>query len=345
MNDVFDAMAAQGAHRILMLNDTRSGLKAIIALDDVTLGPACGGIRSQPYESFELALTDVAKLSQAMTLKCAIAGLDAGGGKTVVIDHPRMNRADAFRALGAYVQELGGLYHCAGDLGTSFEDLTHVAEKTSFCDLSGEDLGAATGVSVVNGIRACAAQRGITDLASLKIAVQGAGLIGESVARAMAAHGAHIRVADVDAVRAAKLAADIGGEAVPADSVLMQDVDIVSPCAIGGVLTPEVVAGLKAWAVCGGANNQLGDASVADQLAARDIGYVPDFLASSGAVILGACRNIMKVDPQPFLAAVEVTARQVLEQSQDKGLSTVEIAKLIARSRIDGARTQRTKGG
>jgi leucine dehydrogenase len=334
MTDVFDAMIGAGAHRILVLRDDATGLRAIIAIDSVTLGPALGGIRTQHYANTEAALEDVSKLAAAMTRKCAIAGLDAGGGKAVVLDHPGMDRARAFRRLGAYIEELGGLYRCAGDLGTTQQDLLHVAQSTQYCNTSGDALGDATGITIVNGIRAAAAERGITDLSQLSIAVQGCGLIGASVARAMAAHGARVSVADVDSVRAKAVADEIGGGVVPPENVLMQNVDVVSPCAIGGVLTPARVDEIRAWAICGGANNQLSSPEVADLIAARGIAYVPDFLASSGAVIRGGCLSVMHTDPAPLLAAVEGTARAVLRAAADERCSTVTVAERMARQRI-----------
>lgn len=341
MTAIFEMMDTVGTDRLVMLRDGKSGLKAIIALDSLVLGPAFGGIRTQPYATVAAAFADVAKLSRAMTLKCAIAGLDAGGGKTVVIDHPGMERGAAFSRLGSFIEEFGGLYRCAGDLGTTHHDLLNVAGTTQYCDVSGEALGDATGVTILNGIRACAAARDITDLSSLSIAVQGAGLIGAGVARAMAALGARVLIADLDGARAKALADELGANVVDSASVLAQDVDIISPCAVGGVLTMESVASIKAWAVCGGANNQLSHPQVGDVLASRRIDYVPDFLASSGAVIMGVCRSSMHTDPQPILAAVEHTARDILRAAQERGCSTVSVAEDMARHRIaaKGARS------
>lgn len=334
MTEIFGAMESVGAHRIIVLRDDDTGLRALIAIDSVTLGPALGGIRTQRYPSTDAALKDVTTLAAAMTRKCAIAGLDAGGGKTVVVDHPGMDRERAFRRLGAYIEELRGLYRCAGDLGTTHLDLLRVAEATQYCNVSGEALGDATGTTIVNGIRACAAERGIHDLSRLSIAVQGCGLIGAGVAHAMAAHGARVLVADVDTARAKALADEIGGRVVPPEDVLVQPVDIISPCAIGGVLTPVCAEEITAWAICGGANNQLSGPEVADRLAARGIGYVPDFLASSGAVISGACVSVMHTDPAPLLAAVEETARAVLRAAAVEGCSTLTVAERMARERI-----------
>jgi len=341
MPEIFEQIAAAGAHRVLLLRDDASGLRAIMALDDVTLGPAFGGIRTQAYPTTAAALADVAKLAAAMTLKCATAGLDAGGGKSVVLDHPGMDRAAAFRALGAYIDDLGGLYRTAGDLGTSYQDLLHVAERTDYVDTTGQQLGAATGAGIVNCIRACAKDRGIKDLAKLRIAVQGCGLIGAGVARSMAAAGATVSVADVDQPRAMALADEIGGQWLPADAILAADVDIISPCAVGGVLSAAIVPQLRAWAVCGGANNQLAEPAVDTMLAAQGIRYVPDFLASSGAVIDGAARSVMGVDPAPLIARLEDTALAILEQARAEGRGTQAVGRDLARARIAKAKAAR----
>lgn len=341
MSDIFDDIRSAGAHRVVLLDDPASGLRAIIALDDVTLGPACGGIRTQPYPTTRDALADVAKLASAMTLKCAIAGLPAGGGKTVVIDHPGMDRAAAFRRLGDYIQDLRGLYRAAGDLGTSHQDLLHAAENTDYVDTTGEQLGEATGIGIVNCIRACAADHGVAGLTGLTVAVQGCGLIGAGVARSLAAEGVDVIVADVDQARAEALAVQIGGTTAPADRILTVSADIVSPCAVGGILTEAMVPHIRAWGICGGANNQLDTPNVGAMLAARGIAYVPDFLASSGAVIDGACRALSQTDPATLLAALEDTASSILSTARSQGRPTEEIGRERAWDRIMAASQER----
>ncbi len=337
MTDIFEDMAASGAHRVLMLRDPASGLRAIIALDDVTLGPACGGIRTRAYPAIRDALNDAHKLAAAMTLKCAIAGLPAGGGKTVVIDSPRMDRAAAFRSLGRTIADLGGLYRAAGDLGTTIEDLRHAAEASDYVDTSGAQLGEATGTGIVNCIRAAAAERSIDRLAGLTVAVQGCGLIGAGVATALAAEGARLVVADVDAARADAVAAALGGRAVGADAILTVEADILSPCAIGGILTAQIVPAIRAWAICGGANNQLASAAAGTALAERGIAYVPDFLASSGAVIDGIARSVMRTAPAPLIDRLYDTARHVLARARAERRPAAEIGEEIARDRIRAA--------
>ena len=339
MTDVFDDMIAASAHRVLIHHHAPSGLRAITAIDDVVLGPGFGGIRTMAYASTADAMADAQRLAAAMTLKCAIAGLPAGGAKTVVIDHPGMNRPEAFRQLGRYIEDLGGLYRCAGDLGTTAEDLAHVGESTGYVNTTGEQLGTSTGIGIVNCIRACADHRGLGGLAGLRVAIQGCGLIGAGVARMLHAAGAELILADVSSARAEALATSLGASSVPADAIFTQDVDIVAPCAVGHVIDAGVAAGLNAWAICGGANNQLTDPAVAATLHARDILYVPDFLASSGAVIDGVCVSLPGEETlEHRLARLYDTARTILQDADASGESTLAVATRMARARIAAGR-------
>jgi leucine dehydrogenase len=342
VSDVFEQLRQAGACRAMFVEDPDSGLKAIIAIDDLTLGPAAGGIRTLAYSSTQAALEDAQRLAAAMTLKCAIAGLDAGGAKTVVMDGPGLVREAGFRRLGEVIDDLAGLYRCAGDLGTTARDLECVAAATSFVSIAGGQLGAAGARGLIQCMRACAGMKGLDGLRGLKIAVQGCGLIGSSVARLLAEEGAEVFVADLDAGRATALAAEIGAVAVAADRVLWLDVDIVSPCGAGGTVSRALLPGLKAWAVCGGANNQLADSAVAGMLAARGVFYVPDFLASAGAVIEGIGPAVMGADPDPLIERLGATALAVLERSA--GTSTVAIAEQMARARIAAARRRQPIG-
>ncbi|WP_375398016.1 Glu/Leu/Phe/Val dehydrogenase dimerization domain-containing protein [uncultured Sphingomonas sp.] len=333
MPDLFDDMAVVAAARVLALSDPASGLKALVALDDLTLGPACGGIRTMRYSGVGEALADAQRLAAAMTLKCAIAGLPAGGGKTVVLDHPGLDRAAAFGRLGEFIESLGGLYRAAGDLGTRQEDLLRAAERTRYVNTTGARLGEATGEGVVNCIRALAAHRG-REITGLSVAVQGCGLIGSGVARLLAAAGATLVVADVDAGAAERLAREVGGEAVGAGAILQAPVDVVSPCATGGVITTAAAGAMRAWGVCGGANNQLGDSGALPTLVARGISYVPDFLASAGAVIDGIAREVGDGNGDALIARLHDTAAEVLAESALTGEDTDAVARRMARRNI-----------
>lgn len=341
MTDVFAQMEASGGRRVLLLDDPSSGLKAIIALDDLSAGPACGGVRTRAYPDVGAAIADAVALARAMTLKCAIANLPAGGGKTVVLDHAGMNRVAAFGRLGAFIEDLGGLYRCAGDLGTTQEDLLRIAEQTRHVNTTGVRLGEMTARTVVNCMRACAQARGRGGLDGLRVAVQGCGLIGASVARAVTAEGARVFVADVDGGAASRLGEELNAIVVDARDVLSMEVDMVSPCAIGGVVTVAVADAMKAWAICGGANNQLASPEAGRLLHARGVTFMPDFLASSGAVIDGVCAAILSIAPDGLLAQTEQTAREVLAASAREFIPPEDAARAIALTRVDLARQQR----
>lgn len=344
---MFDTLRRAGAHRVLLLDDPPSGLRACLALDSLALGPAAGGIRTLAYPDEAAALADAARLARAMSLKCAIAGLQAGGGKTVVMAHPGLDRPRAFRRLGEYVEELRGLYRTAGDLGTTPEDLRAMAETTRYVNVREADLSAAAGAGVLHCLRALVAFRAggpgadtgaAHDLRGLRVAVQGCGAMGAAVARALAAAGVTLVLADLDAARAERLAAELGAATLPPAALLGADVDIVAPCAAGGVLTTAVAGSLRAWGVCGAANNMLADAAAEAALAARGVHLVPDFLSSAGAVIAGVGVDVMGLaDVTPLLAGLGATTTRVLEAARADGVTTTAAARRLAEARIAAA--------
>lgn len=334
---MFATLEAVGAPRCLFLSDASSGLRAILVLDDLTLGPAAGGVRTRSYETVDDALREVAGLAAAMTVKCALAGLAAGGGKAVVMEHPAMNRAAAFEALGRYVEELKGLFRTAGDLGTSGADLAAMARQTQYVHAEEAPLVDAVGRGLLGCLRACAEARG-RDVAGLKVAVQGCGAIGAAVAEALVEAKCEVLVADVDAERASLLARRIGARVVDPAEILSSDVDVVSPCAIGGVLDERAVAELSCWAVCGAANNIVADDAAAQALHDRAILHVPDVIASAGAVADGIGRTVMGLeDRDPLIVGLGETAATVLRVSRSQDLPTPTVAKALARQRIADA--------
>jgi leucine dehydrogenase len=288
--DLFESLEARGVARCLAFSDPASGLRAFVVLDDLTLGPAAGGVRTRRYPSTEDALADAARLARAMTLKCALAGLDAGGGKAVVLDHPGLDRKQAFERLGRHVEELGGLLHTAGDLGTTAEDLAAMARRTRYVNTNGGSLLSAAARGLVGCLQACVAVHGEGSMRGLRVAIQGCGGIGAALARSLARLGARLLVSDVVPERAEALAGELGADSVDPELALLADVDVIAPCAGGGVITPEVANNLRAWAVCGGANNQLSGPEAARIMAARGVLHVPDIIASAGAVIEGSGR-------------------------------------------------------
>ncbi len=283
------------AHEALhFVTDEGSGLRAIIALHSTHLGPAAGGTRMWHYADDAEALTDALRLSRGMSFKNAMAGLPLGGGKAVVLaDANRTKTPEMLAAFGRAVDRLGGNYVTAEDVGMSVADMIAIRDQTKFVaglpvagGEVGGDPGPHTSLGVFLGIKAAVSRAlGKGSLSGLHIALQGAGSVAGGVARLAAAEGARLSIADVDGPRAQSLAAETGGAVVSTDSILSLEADVVSPCALGAVLTEATIAALNAPVVAGGANNQLATPQDGERIAARGILYAPDYVINAGGII------------------------------------------------------------
>ena len=283
------------AHEALhFVTDAKSGLRAIIALHSTHLGPAAGGTRMWHYADDRDALTDALRLSRGMSYKNAMAGLPLGGGKAVILaDANRTKTPQMLAAFGRAVDRLGGNYVTAEDVGMSVADMIAIREQTRFVaglpvagGEVGGDPGPHTSLGVFLGIKAAVRRAlGKDSLAGLHLALQGAGSVAGGVARLAAAEGARLSIADVDAMRAQKLAAETDGRVVPADAILGLDADVLSPCALGAILTETTIAALKVPIVAGGANNQLETREDGARIQARGILYAPDYVINAGGII------------------------------------------------------------
>lgn len=322
--------------RIVEIDDRATGLKAIIAIDSTALGPAAGGVRTRAYPSFADAVADARALARAMTLKCALAGLDAGGGKAVVWDHGAWDRESAFERLGEAVESLGGAFRTAGDLGTTAADLAAMARRCRFVHQGEVDLASAVARGLGGCVEACLARRGAS-WRHVRVAVQGAGAIGGAAARALAARGAGLVIADLDPGRADRLAGEVGGTVVAPDRLLSAEVDLVVPCGTGAVLTAAAVEAMRAWAAVPAANNAVADGEAARLLVARGILHVPDLVASSGAVIEGIGRTVMGLaasDRGRMIDRLGQLAGEILARSAATRVPAHEVAESLARARL-----------
>lgn len=335
---MLDALEERGAKRVLLLLEPKLGLRAVLVLDDLTLGPGVGGIRTRAYASAEEAALDAARLARAMTVKCALAGLDAGGAKMVVMDHPGLARAAAFEWLGERVQELGGLFRTAGDLGTTDQDLAALARSTEFVHRDEGRLADA----VALGLSACvdAALEGRHPRGDRwTVSVQGAGAIGGAVVRRLSARGMRVRVADPVSARAEALARETGAQVVDPAQVLSEPTDVLSPCAVGGVIDTGVAERVTAQVVVGAANNILTDPEAGRVLHRRGVALVPDPIASAGAVVAGIGRTVMGLaDTRPLIERLGETAASVLGESRAQDRPPTEVAEAWAWRRIEAAR-------
>jgi valine dehydrogenase (NAD+) len=279
--------------QVLFGNDEESGLRCIIAIHSTRLGPALGGTRFLDYPDEEDALVDVLRLSRAMTYKAACAGLDLGGGKAVILGDPAtMATEPLLRAYGRMIESLGGRYVTACDVGTTPAHMVHVSRETRWATGAEPAHGGSgdSGITTARGVhlamQACAEHRwGNASLAGRHVAVQGLGKVGRRLVEHLVEDGARVTAADTEEAAVAAVAELPGVEVVHPDDVLEVDADIVSPNALGGVLTETSIAALQAEIVCGGANNQLASDEDGERLHRRGILYAPDYVVNAGGLI------------------------------------------------------------
>lgn len=345
--DVFLFERFAGHEQVVLASDPRSGLRALVGIHSTALGPALGGTRFHPYRDDGAALDDVLRLSHAMSRKNALADLPHGGGKAVIIGDPRRVKTDALlEAYGRVVDSLGGRYLTACDVGTYVADMDVVARTTGYVTGRSEQAGGSgdssmlTAVGVFCGMRACAEHRwGSPDLDGRLVGISGVGKVGHRlVAHALEA-GASVVVFDVDADAVSGVRERHPQVQVAASEAELQawpGLDIYSPNALGGVLTATTVSTLSAAIVCGGANNQLASDEAADQLAAREITYAPDYLVNAGGVIQVA-DELQGFDIARATARAETifdTTLQVLRTADAEGVPPARAADRLAETRI-----------
>jgi leucine dehydrogenase len=288
--DTFAEMQTWGHEQVLFSHEPSCGYFGIIAIHDTTLGPALGGTRVWPYESTEAAIRDVLRLARGMTYKSAVAGLNLGGGKAVIIADPkRADRESLFRAHGRFVETLGGRYITAEDVGTSPTDMEFVKRETKhvagLLNLSG-DPSPVTGYGVYVGMKAAAkAKWGKDSLAGKTIAVQGCGKVAYYLMTHLKEEGARLIVTDIDGEKVQRVVDELGATSVATDAIYDVEADIFAPCALGGILNDDTIGRLKVEVVAGGANNQLGEMRHGREIEARGILYAPDYVINGGGVI------------------------------------------------------------
>jgi leucine dehydrogenase len=282
-------------HEIVhFVTDRASGLRAVICVHSTHLGPGAGGVRFWNYGESGEALRDALRLSRGMSFKNAMAGLPLGGGKAVILaDEARTKTPEMLAAYGRSVERLGGAYVTAEDVGVTVPDLVEVSKQTRFVSglpvaegAVGGDPGPHTSYGVFLGVRAAAKRKlGKASLAGLHLAIQGAGSVAGGLARLAAKDGARISIADIDEARARKVADEVGGTVVAPDAIMTLEADILSPNALGAILTEESIAGLRVPVVAGGANNQLATPADGDRIHQRGILYAPDYVINAGGII------------------------------------------------------------
>lgn len=334
----------EGVH---LFSDRASGLSAIIAVHSTALGAAAGGVRFWHYADHRAAITDALRLSRGMSYKNAMADLPMGGGKGVILaDKPGAEVTQAqLEAFGRAVESLHGRYVTAEDVGMSEARMKVVATQTKHVSglpvaagSAGGDPGPVTARGVYLGVKAAAKRGlGVDSMAGVRVAIQGVGSVGGGLARLLAADGAKLTLADVHGDRAKALAADLGAEAIDADAILTYEADILSPCALGAILTEQSIEALKVRVVAGGANNQLATREDGHRLHARGIVYAPDYVINAGGIINVALEYLGQGDRSEVDARVEkipVRLNQVWDESAATGDPSSEVADRIAQGLI-----------
>ena len=330
--------------KVLFVNNEKAGLKAIIAVHNTNLGPAIGGCRLWPYESYDDALFDVLRLSRGMSHKNAVAGLPHGGGKGVIIADPSQKTEAMFEAFAEAVNNLGGDYITAEDVNTTCDDALVMLRKTNhICGLpqNSGDPSPFTARGVWQGIKATAkVALGRDSLEGVTIAVQGLGKVGYDLCRYLHADGAKLIVGNRSNKAALEKAADeFGATVVGTNEILTAECDILAPCALGAILNPITIPNLRCKAVAGAANNQILDDASGIALKARGIFYAPDFVINGGGVINAAAEVDGPYNEQAVLAKVDNiynSIEHILSESKKTGEPEGVIATRYAESLIYG---------
>lgn len=351
--ELFDKMSKH--EQVVFCNDPSTGLRAIIAIHDTTLGPALGGTRMQPYNSMDEALEDVLRLSKGMTYKCAAADVDFGGGKAVIIGDPKSDKSpELFRAFGQFVNSLGGRFYTGTDMGTTMDDFIHAMKETSFVNGlpveygGGGDSSIPTAAGVLYGIKATnQILYGNDDLSGKVYTVQGLGKVGFKVASALLEAGAHVIVTDINeesliAIQAFATKTPGTVKIVGNEEIYSQKADMFVPCAFGGIINDNTIAQFQVKAIVGSANNQLLHESHGNMLQEKGILYAPDYIVNSGGLIQVA-DELYGINHDRVLAKTKHiydAVLQVFKQAELSGISTTESANQMCEKRIADRRNR-----
>ncbi|MDZ4773197.1 MAG: Glu/Leu/Phe/Val dehydrogenase dimerization domain-containing protein [Planctomycetota bacterium] len=345
-NHILEAMAREGFEEVTAIHDRDSNLRGFLGLHDTSVGPAIGGIRRWSYLDEDRALRDCLRLSRAMSHKCAIAGLQAGGGKLVVIDRPDLEVEAAYRAIGSFVERLRGRFYTGPDVGTSAKELACVAEKTRYVTDPGPDgpgeLAEATAEGVFRSMEAALRHLdGDVDWKKRSVVVQGLGEVGRGLARRLVEQGARVRAAEIDPDRALQVHEELEIELIDPSSEFDVACDILAPCALGGILHDLTLTRLRCRIVAGAANNVLARAAHADRLHEMGIFYAPDFVINAGALIRGALFHLEgRLEPVAAIGTrIEKTALGLFERARERNLVPARLAVIEAEDEIERRRS------
>ncbi len=343
---LFGKLQSYEHEQIVVCSEPDLGLKAIIAIHDTTLGPALGGVRMWPYNNEQEAIRDVLRLSRGMTYKAAISGLNLGGGKAVIIGDPRKEKNEAlFRAFGRYVDSLGGRYITAEDVGIDVQNMEWVRMETKYVSGLPKAIGGSgdpspvTAYGVYQGMKACAQKAyGSDSLEGKRIAVQGAGHVASHLCHFLNEEDAELFVCDIYEDKVNELADEVGAEVVDPDDIYGLDVDIFSPCALGGVVNDDTMEHFKCDIIAGAANNVLEEEDKHGQmLLDNNILYAPDYVINAGGLINVASELEGYVEERAHDQASKIydTILDILDYSEENNTPTFVASNILAEKRIN----------
>ncbi|MBC7915211.1 MAG: Glu/Leu/Phe/Val dehydrogenase [Pyrinomonadaceae bacterium] len=341
---LFNELSKCNHQQVVLCNDEDTGLKAIIAVHDTTLGPAFGGTRMWVYKTEAEALRDVLRLSRAMTYKAAISGLNLGGGKAIIIGDSRTDKTEALmRRFGRFVKNLNGSFITAEDLGTSNKDMEYIRMETQHVIGGNESANTPnpspiTAKGVFMGIKACLKEfYGNDSLAGKSVAVQGIGHVGENLVHLLREENAKVYVSDINEERVRQVAKKYGADPVSNNNILDLEFDVYSPCALGGIINSATIAKMKCAIIAGSANNQLSDEDLHGQmLLEKGILYAPDYLINAGGMInsYSELSGYSKKRTLQLAENIYEVTRGVLKKSKSENIPTNKAADIIAEKRI-----------
>ncbi len=326
--------------------DEKTGLRAIIAVHNSTLGPSMGGCRMFPYANESQALTDVLRLSRGMTYKSALANIPVGGGKSVIIGDPHTQKTpELLLAMGDFIESQNGSYIGAEDSGTSVADLSIMSKKTKHISgiftegEHGGDPSPSTAYGVYKGIEVAVEHRLDSNLKGVRVAVQGVGNVGYHLVKYLCDAGAEVVVADINQANLDRVTHEFGVKALPLDNILSAEVEVLSPCAMGGAINSNTINNINAVIIAGAANNQLKDEDLGSVLFERDILYAPDYVINAGGIVDCYYQNIGKATGAAVREHLEIIGENldtIFTCSKTDGRPTSDIANDMAVRVIQG---------
>ena len=343
---IFEYMTKYRYKKVVLCQNEAVGLKAVIAIHSTTLGPATGGTRMWTYPSETDAILDAMRLARGMTYKYAAAGVDLGGGKCVIIGDPKTEKTEGLlRALGRFIQSLGGEFLTGEDVGTTLDDMEILAAECDYIVTLPEHAGGAgpiapaTAFGVLQAMKACCREvYGDDGLQARRVALQGLGAVGSEMLKLLVKEGTEVVVADIDQAKVEWARREVGARAVRPDAIYGEPCDIFCPCALGGILNDDVIPQLKCRIVCGSANNQLWEERHGDELDRRGILYAPDYIANAAGTIFDTDRlrkgGFNRERATHNVARIRQTMDQLIALSKREGIPTYVAADRLAEERL-----------